>query len=94
MKFQLGEKDYLEKHHLYGLISRYYNENIGHQPEYIIVHPSTWHKIVMLTNERRDDFTYSVYPWNYANEKGPKHTLYGIAFIRSEDVEPDFIIIT
>ena len=93
MKFKLGEKDYLEPHHLYGLIDRYYSENNGTQPEYIIVHPATWHKIVMLTNERADNFTYQVFEFNLNSEKA-KYTLYGIAFIRSEDVEPDFVIVT
>ena len=92
MKLMLNEKDYLEKHHLYGLIHSYY-ENNGKQPEYIIVHPKTWHKIVMLTNERGDDYNYSVIQFDYKNNKQITK-IYGIAFIRSDDVEEDFIIIT
>lgn len=93
MKFQLTEKDHLEKHHIYGLIQQYAWDNDGHQPEYIIVHPATYHKIIMLTNERNDDFTYSILHFNHI-EKGPAVTLYGIAFIRSADIEEGFVIIT
>lgn len=93
MKFMLGEKDYLEKHHIYSLIVQYRRENEGHNPEYVIVHPATYHKIVMATNERNDDFLYTVMAFNHRSEK-PFVTIYGLAFIRSEDVEPDFIIIT
>lgn len=93
MKYQLGEKDYLEKHHIWGLIHRYIEDNDGKNPEYIIVHPATYHKIIMATNERNDDFNYSVIQLNYQQEK-PITTLYGVSFIRSGDVEIDFIIVT
>lgn len=93
MKFLLGEKDYLEKHHLFGLIQEYIQQNDGKRPEYVIVHPETYHKILMTTNERNDDFLYSHVQFNYTNEK-PVTTIYGISFIRSSDVEVDFVIIT
>lgn len=92
MKFLLGEKDYLEKHHLFGLIQEYIQQNDGKQPEYVIVHPETYHKILMTTNERNDDFMYSVVQFNYTKEK-PVTTIYGLSFIRSHDVEADFVII-
>ena len=90
MKFQLTEKDHLEKHHIWGLVQNYYREN-HHQPEYIIVHPATYHKILMLTNERNDEFSYPVIQFNYNSER---LTMYGINFIRSEDVEEGFLILT
>lgn len=67
MKYQLGEKDYLEKHHIFGLIHKYLEDN--------------------------DDFNYSVIQFNYQKEK-PITTIYGVSFIRSQDVEEDFIIVT
>jgi hypothetical protein len=93
MKFQLGEKDYLEKHHLYGLIVNYARENHGTHPEYIIVHPATYYKIIMLTNERNDEFAYHVVDFRHGIEK-PATKIYGINFIRSADVEEDFVILT
>lgn len=47
----------------------------------------------MTTNERNDDFLYSHVQFNYTNKK-PVTTIYGISFIRSSDVEVDFVIIT
>lgn len=93
MKFMLGEKDYLQKHHIYGLIVDYARKNRGEQPEYVIVHPATYHKIIMLTNERNDDFNYPVIHFDFTKER-PVTTIYGISFIRSSDVEEGFVIIT
>lgn len=93
MKLLLRESDYLERDHLYGIIRDYMQDNDGRTPEYIIVHPATFHKIIMLTNERRDDVSFQVINYRYDHDR-PHTTIYGIAFIRSEDVEPDFVIIT
>lgn len=93
MKFSLTENDHLERHHIYGLIQRYIRDHHGEQPEYIIVHPATFHKIIMVTNERQDDFTYPVVNFQY-RVKNPPVTIYGIAFIKSMEVEEDFIIVT
>lgn len=93
MKYQLGPKDYLEKHHIYSLIWNHMQEHNGDRSEYIIVHPATYHKIIMLTNERNDDLICSVVQFDYKSEK-PVTTIYGVSFIRSFDIEEDFIIVT
>jgi hypothetical protein len=93
MKFQLTEKDHLEQHHMYSLIRAYAEDNDGKMPEYIIVHPATYHKIIMLTNERNDSYNFNVVQFSYKDEK-PFTKLYGIDFIRSQDVEEGFVIIT
>lgn len=93
MKFQLTEKDHLEEHHLYDLIYRYVEDHNGEQPEYVIVHPATYHKIIMLTNGMNHDFSYPVVQFDHREDR-PKTTIYGIAFIRSSDVEEGFVIVT
>lgn len=92
MKCLLTEKDRLEKHHIWGLIINYTYENHGKRPEYVVVHPATYHKIIMCTNENNADFMYEVIQFNYHKEK-PVTTIYGISFIRSEDIEEDFIVL-
>lgn len=93
MKFMLTEKDHLERHHIYSLIVKYMHDHHGESPNYVIAHPATYHKIIMLTNERNDDFTYPVIHFDYSRTDQTT-TIYGVSFIRSKDVEEGFVIIT
>lgn len=92
MKFQLGPNDRIDQHHMYGLIRTYMESVKGYvEPEYIIIHPETFYKIMQAVGEAGDEFMMKVIGWNQGTER---IKMYGVSVIRSFDVEEDFVIIT
>jgi hypothetical protein len=93
MKFQLGPYDRIDQHHMYDLIRAYMQSVNGYvEPEYIIIHPNTFYKIMQAVGEAGDEFRMRVMTWSM--DKGEKMKMYGVSVIQSFDVEEDFVIIT
>ena len=93
MKFQLGPDDRIDQHHMYDLMRAYMKSVNGYvEPEYIIIHPNTFYKIMQAVGEAGDEFRVRVMTWNM--DKGEKMKMYGVSVIQSFDVEEDFVIIT
>lgn len=90
MKFKLGKDDRIDQHCMYDLIQTYMNSTKGYvDPEYIIIHPATFYKIMQAVGEAGNEFRMKVMNWPDGKTK-----MYGVDVIRSTDVEEDFVIIT
>jgi hypothetical protein len=96
MKFILSDKP-ASYDEIYQAIGAYMKANENKRPSYILVHPESRRNILISSGDEMRGIRYTVVEHRYGLpvEHGIKSetTVFGLYLIKTEDVEPGFMII-
>lgn len=95
MKFLIDDNP-ISYDEIHGSIRQYMDENDGKPPSYILVNPETRRKIIIASHDVERGMQYTMVhfqPTKKVGELKRVEEIFGLYLLRSEDVEPGFMII-
>lgn len=95
MKFFINET--ISYDEIYQSVLAYIDDRDGNRPSYILVHPETRRKILITSHDVERGMQYTVVEHVITMDNDhpvtSREKMFGLYLIRSEDIEPGFIIV-
>lgn len=96
MKFLIKDNP-ISYNEIYSAVKSYASDNHGKWPSYLLIHPETRRNIIISSQDENKGFHFNVVQMAFDSKKHEyirtKETMMGLYLIRTEDVEPGFIVL-